>query len=192
METALFGYGSLVNRLSAEQTLGRPVRRLQTATVKGWNRRWSLLRDNRYCEKTFALADGTIPDWLLSLNIEPTGNGADEVTGALIEIDEADLTALSVRETRYRTVDVTASCDAEIRPQMRVLTFVAKPLNSAQTPPSGALILRSYLNVVESGFRELGKGQLERFRATTGEPPVSVVDATLVRHAAPGTTPVDW
>ena len=187
----LFGYGSLVNRESAEQTLGREIESMRPAVIAGWRRRWSLLRDNPHCEKTFALEDGTVPDWLLTLNIERTGNPADSVNGVVVEITETDLEALAIREIRYRLAEV-GDAIAETANGGRVVTYTALPNHAALAPPGGALILDTYLETVERGFRELGAGQLEQFRASTGEPPVPVVSATLIRHEAPARSPVRW
>ena len=68
---AVFAYGSLVSRASIAATLGREAGDVWPATLQGWRRRFSLRRDNRTSEKSFALADGSIPDWILSLNLEP-------------------------------------------------------------------------------------------------------------------------
>lgn len=182
----LFGYGSLVNRASAVETLGREVGDLQPAVIGGWRRRWSLLRDNPYCEKTFALDDGSVPDWLLTLNVEPTGDPADRVNGVLIEISEDDIPTLDIREVRYRRVEVTTVTG------LPVVTYTATHQHTAIVTPAKALILDSYLNAVEQGFRELGDDQLDEFRLTTGEPPAPVVSGHLIRHEAVGPSPRDW
>lgn len=189
----LFGYGSLVNRESAEQTLGRPVGELVAATLRGWRRRWSLLRDNAYCEKTFAHADGSVPDWLLTLNVEPEARPDERVNGVLIAIDETDLPALDVREVRYRRVEVSGSIEASgLTSEQPVVTYTATAHHTAVTPPADALILDTYLAAVENGFRQLGAGELEEFHATTGEPPVPVTSCELVRSDAPPTSPATW
>jgi hypothetical protein len=54
------------------------------------------------------------------------------------------------------------------------------------------VILASYLRTVESAFERLGDGQLERFRRSTGPPPVDAVEATLVRDRIPAGNPRDW
>jgi hypothetical protein len=91
---AVFAYGSLVDPASAALTLGRPVPGSSPASLPGWRRRWSVVRDNLGCEKTFARAsDGTKPRWILGLNIEQVareGNAA-ALNGALIEVSESEL-----------------------------------------------------------------------------------------------------
>ena len=67
---AVFGYASLVSPASASHTLGRPVAPIP-ARLQGWTRAWSLARDNRTSEKTFARPDGSEPAYCLGLNLEP-------------------------------------------------------------------------------------------------------------------------
>lgn len=182
----LFVYGSLVNRASAEETLGREVGAMEPATLTGWRRRWSLLRDNPYCEKTFALEDGTVPDWLLSLNVEQTGDPVDRVNGALIEIGAEDLSVLDLREVRYRRIETVTDAG------LAVITYAARHHHNALVTPAGAFVLDTYLEAVERGFGSLGTDELETFRLTTGDPPAPVVSCRLIRHQAAGASPRSW
>jgi hypothetical protein len=170
---ALFAYGSLVAPDGIARTLGRrpvPV----PSSVRGWRRRWSQVRDNLTVEKTFALAGGELPRWILGLNLEPWGDPGAFPNGALIEVSEGELERLDKRELRYDRVDVGAEVEGEHEFD-RVVTYCAKPAHFAPDPPSGAVVLGTYLRAVESAFARLGQGQLERFRRTTGRPPVEVV-----------------
>jgi cation transport regulator ChaC len=190
---ALFAYGSLVSRASAERTLGRPVEHACLARLAGWRRRWSAVRDNLAVEKTFARADtGAVPSHCVALNVE-RGGSAEGPNGALIEISEPELERLALRELRYRAVDVTESIAAdEARGFGRVVTFTARPENYASTSPSGAVILAPYVRAVEGAFASVGPEQLDLFRATTGEPPVEVIEAVLLRDEIPPGNPREW
>ena len=154
---AVFAYGSLASLASAERTLGRPVQSAGPARLAGWRRSWSQARDNLRSEKTFALADGTTPSYCLGLNVERRpGPGPN---GALIEITEAELDRLAVREIRYDPVEVTDEIAAGDSPAFdRVVTFTAKAENYAETPPPGSVILASYARAVEAAFESLGPG----------------------------------
>jgi hypothetical protein len=192
---AVFAYGSLASLASAERTLGRPVRSAGQARLAGWRRSWSQARDNLRSEKTFALADGTTPSHCLGLNVER--RPGPEPNGALIEITEAELDRLAVREIRYDPVEVTDQIAAEIaagaRPAFdRVVTFTAKAENYAETPPPGSVILASYARAVEAAFESLGPGQLELYRESTEPHPVEVVEGVLVRDRIPAGNPREW
>lgn len=187
---AVFGYGSLVNRASVRQTLGDSAGEPIPARLAGWRRRWSLVRDNRTAEKGFAPAgDDEAFDWCLGLNIEP-GDGADWLNGALIEVDEAALERLRLRELRYDAVEVADAVSPALFD--RVVAFRAKASNFAESPPSRAVILATYMDACEAAFEALVPGQLDAFRATTQTPPAPVISATLMRDEVPQGNPRAW
>ena len=192
---AVFGYASLVSRASAAQTLGREVGECPIVHLRGWRRRWSLCRDNERAEKTFARADdGSLPPFMLGLNVEPASAAEPGPNGALIELTGAELDRLDIREIRYDRVDVTAHVDPSPAALGldAVIAYTAKRERFAPEPPPGAVILRPYLEAVEAAFAECGDAALERFRETTGPPPVEVIDAVLVRDEIPEGNPRAW
>jgi cation transport regulator ChaC len=195
---AVFGYGSLVDPVSAVRTLGRPVGEPVPARLGGWKRRWSQKRDNLTCEKTFALrADGRTPTWVLGLNVEPA-DGSEEhgpLNGVLLEVTAEELDRLDLREIRYDRVDVTKL--VELGPGGgegfdRVITYTAKHDHYAPTAPDDAVILATYVNAVETAFAALGEGEREVYLQTTGPHPVEVVEAELVHDRIPAGNPRDW
>jgi len=191
---AVFGYASLVSRESAAQTLGRDVGECPIVRLAGWRRRWSLVRDNERAEKTFARADdGSLPAYMLGLNIEPA-EGEPGPNGALIELTDEELDRLDVREIRYDRIDVTGAIDPGPASLGfgRVIAYTAKPERFAAEPPAGAVILRPYLETIEAAFAERGDDALAAFRETTGAPPVQVIDAVLVRDEIPEGNPRAW
>ncbi len=194
---AVFGYGSLASPTSAAQTLGRPLEAGPwLATLPGWRRRWSQARDNLASEKTFARReDGSIPAFVLGLNIERSDRRAPPLNGVLIDVSQAELERLDVREIRYERIDVTAEVELEPGPRGhpgQVITYVARASNLAPDPPPGGVVLSAYATAVERAFDELGAGQLERYRETTDPPPVEVIDGVLVRDSIPPGNPRLW
>jgi hypothetical protein len=189
---AVFAYASLVAVDSTARTLGRPVPPPPPARLCGWRRRWSQARDNHASEKTFALADGSLPPYILGLNLERGEDDAGPVNGALIEVTEAELDRLDLREIRYDRVEVTDLIDAAGPLPERVITYTAKEVNFAPEPPPGTIILDTYATAVEVSFEKLGPGELDRYLATTGDYPVERVPATLIKDRAPGGNPRAW
>ncbi len=199
MSVAVFAYGSLVSAASAAVTLGRlpraswPTGEAVPARLAGWRRRYSVIRDNRSCEKTFALdADGSVPAHVLGLNIEPTGARDDLVNGILIAVGAAELDRLDARELRYDRREVAVEPAAAGERFTTVVTYVAKPEQHAPAPPPGAVILRSYVAAVEAAFDELGPGQLDEYRRSTGPYPAELVDAHLIADRIPEGNPRAW
>jgi cation transport regulator ChaC len=190
---AVFGYGSLADPASAARTLGRPVPPSPVVRLPGWRRRWSIARDNLAVEKTFARAEGgELPPWILGLNLDPEEGGDGEPpNGVLVEVGEAELERLDLREMRYDRMDVTRQIGEEAGFD-RVVAYAAKPEQYAPRPPDGAVIMRAYVETVERAFDALGPGELEVFRRSTGPPPVEVVEAVLVSDRIPPGNPRTW
>ncbi len=191
MSVGVFGYGSLVLPESLEMTLGRPVGISPPARLHGWRRRFSQARDNLTCEKTFECDGGRRPEWILGLNVEAEEDEAGPVNGVVIELADAELDRLDLREIRYDRVDVTGLVEGEELPE-RIITYMAKPGHYAPEPPEDAVILRTYANAIESAFEALGPGELERYRLTTGPYPVERVEAKLVIDHIPEGNPRAW
>lgn len=187
----LFGYGSLALPQSAELTMGRPIPRLLPADLRGWRRRFSQARDNLTCEKTFECDGGRRPEWILGLNVERGEDSAGPVNGVVIELSEAELDRLDIREIRYDRVEVTDLVDGEDLPE-RIVTYTAKDFHFAPEPRPDSVILATYAHAVETGFKALGADQFGRYRATTGPYPVELVEATLVIDKIPDGNPRAW
>lgn len=193
---AIFGYGSLVSHASIAETLGRETSDPVPAVLCGWRRRWSIARVNAEVEKEFARDDGESFVHCLGLNLEraPGSDAGDWPNGALVELSEAELDRLDQREVRYERVEVSA----DIRPRSalegieRVHAFTAKAAHYAPEPPSDSIIIASYVEACEQAFAQLGSGELERFRSSTGPPPVPVVAASLVRDEIQPGNPRRW
>lgn len=189
---ALFAYGSLVSRESAAETLGREVEPPLAARLPGFARGWTLKRDNLTTEKTVARVGGAVPRFCLGLGLEPD-ESAPAPNGALIKVTEVELDRLDLREMRYRRLDVTDAIRTEHPHGFgRIVSYRPRPENRAPRPPDDAIIVANYLRTVEAAFAELGREQLDLFRATTKPPPVEVVEATLVRDRIPEGNPRGW
>lgn len=195
---AVFAYGSLVDPGSASLTLGRPVPAPVPARLDGWRRRWSVFRDNRSAEKTFAVKEtGEVPPWIFGLNVDRSPDATPGVVGALLEVTEAELDRLDVREMRYRRADVTAdvrqaqAAGAEGEaPFDSVTAFIAEPAHHAPDPLPGGVVIAAYLRTVEAAFA--AAGLLDEFRRTTDRPPVPVIEGVLVADRIPRGNPRDW
>ena len=145
-------------------------------------------------EKTFARADGSRPALLPRAQRRPGRRCAGAPNGVLIELTEAELERLDLREIRYDRVDVTDAIEVANGAHGfdRVLTYTAKPEHHHPTAPDDAIIVATYPATIEAAFDALGPGQLELYRRTTAPIPVEVTAATLVRDRIPAGNPRDW
>jgi cation transport regulator ChaC len=192
---AVFAYGSLVSRESAARTLGRPFPRPTPVQLPGWRRRWSAARDNLAVEKTFARAgDGQVPGHVVGLNLERSEYADAAPNGALVELSEGELDRLDLREMRYDRADVTAEANVAGDGERfdLVVAYVAKPVHYAPEPPPDSVVLATYVRTIEAAFAALGPRELDRFRETTGPPPVEVIEPVLVRDEIPPGNPREW
>jgi cation transport regulator ChaC len=188
---AVFAYGSLVLPDSAAATLGRPVPAPEPATLRGWCRRWSIYRDTRRAEKTFARTPGgELPPFILGLNLERAAASDAATNGALLALSEEELERLDLRELRYDRVEVTE--DVSDHGFDAVFTYTAKEGHLAYSPPPGAVAMASYLRTLERAFTLLGSDHWQRFLQNTGLPPVEAIEAELVRDEIPPGNPRDW
>ena len=188
----VFGYGSLVSVASASQTIGRPVEIAAVARLEGWTRAWTLGRNQARSEKTFARPDGSRPRFCLGLNVEPSERPTAP-NGALIELSEAELERLDLREIRYHRVEVTEALELDGEHGFdAIYTYTARPEHHHPEPPEDAVVVASYPATIEAAFAELGPEQLELYRRTTAPIPVEVTAATLVRDRIPAGNPRDW
>jgi len=193
MSIAVFAYGSLVSRPSAAITLGREDVDLHPATLTGWRRSFTLIRDNRTCEKTFARRDDdSIPDHVLALNLD-AGGSADTVNGALLRVTDDELVRIDRREVRYRRIDVSpAIAGGDAAASGPVFTYVARPEHHAPVPPAGAVVIAAYERTVEDAFTGLGPGQFDHYLETTERGTAERIEAYLVRDEIPAGNPRRW
>jgi hypothetical protein len=192
---AVFGYGSLVSRASVAETLGHDAAPPVSARLAGWRRRWSLVRDNARAEKGFEPLEGDPFDFCLGLNLERAPDAPEDKwpNGALIELTEAELDRLDLRELRYNRVEVTGDVRGDGPPGFdTVFIYTAKARNFAADPPPRSVVLASYLRACELAFAELGEDEPAAFARTTGDPPAPVVEARLVRDEIPAGNPRAW
>jgi cation transport regulator ChaC len=192
VSVGVFGYGSLILPESIELVLGHRVATSPPVRLRGWRRRFSQVRDNLNCEKTFECEGGRRPTWILGLNVEEVEDDSGPVNGVVLDLTEKELDRLDIREIRYDRVDVTDLIEGNSRLPNRIITYTAKPDHFAPEPPEGAVILRSYADAIERGFTALGADQLEHYHRTTGPYPVELVDAILVIDHIPEGNPRAW
>jgi hypothetical protein len=108
----------------------------------------------------------------------------------VIELTEAELDRLDIREIRYDRIEISGSVEGEDLPE-RIVTYTAKEFHFAPEPPEDSVILATYAAAVEAGFEGLGPGELDHYLATTPYP-VERVEATLVIDDIPEGNPRAW
>jgi gamma-glutamylcyclotransferase (GGCT)/AIG2-like uncharacterized protein YtfP len=166
----VFGYGSLVPGAD------RP------ASLPGWRRVWGVAMQNA-CDipgyKHFEdPVTGARPDVFVAfVGVEPAPGG--EVTGALVEVEDATLAALDARERNCERREVATDAG----PAWTYVGSAAGRARLARGVREGRCVVADqYLERVRSGFARLGPGALERFDASTAQLPGPLRRLVVVPH----------
>lgn len=175
MPTYVFAYGSLalLDPSAAEYRL------------EGFVRTWDVAMDNRddlpgYKFYEDPQGGGRPQVHVAFLNL--TAQEGSAVNGVLLEATPADLQVMDDRERNYQRVTVTE----HVRPRARgeVYAYVGTPQARRRFDRGMAqgtcTVDANYLAAVRDGFAALGPEALDRFDATTHQPPCAV--RPLVRH----------
>jgi dephospho-CoA kinase len=177
----VFGYGSL----AADGRDGHP------ATLRGHRRRWGVAMDNSrdlpgykwYRQR----ATGTRPAVFVAFLDLVADAGGGLVNGLCLPVDATLLELLDARERNYVRVDVTAAVEA---PRGRVWAYVGSDAGrerlSRGLRERRLVVSQEYLDDVEHGFRRLGAGQLDAYRASTEPLPPGCEALSLERIDLPG------
>ena len=196
----VFVYASLVNGESASETLGRAVRADAVADLYGFRRSWSVARNNRKSEKTFArVGDGWVPDHVLLINAaeaEPN----DHLNGVIYTVTKSELKKLEEREKRYRPVEIRENLTyrkenwepADTLSFTEVHAFTGKPDHLISLPPPNSCVLESYMDAVDEGFKQLGGRELEIYHETTDDHGAVVLRAQLIGGDIEENQPRRW
>ena len=183
----VFGYGSLVSRSSFARTLGRTVRPgvdFFEAEIAGYGRRWNY----GIMHATGAIGDDSGDGRVYTLVALGVIAAGDETTnGVIARVDEHELADLDHRERQYDRVEVTERVtlidqSASVRLDDPIAVYVPRPAAIARyehhRDAGTAGIRRSYWDIVDAAFTELGAHHAEWYRRTP-PPDVPVVDITL-------------
>lgn len=175
MKIAVFGYGSLVNPKSLQRTLGKlPLS--QPVILNNWQRDWSAILENVESSSHYTLIDGDVPKNVAVLNIQRAPNSI--VNGILIGCTSQELEALIKREVHYSIVDVTDDIE-DVFGYDKIYSFTAKS-EFTGSRDTDVIIPKSYLDLVEEGFRSLSKDQLAMYLKTTPTPTHRVKKARFI------------
>lgn len=183
----VFGYGSLVSPASMARTIKRvaePGVDFFEAELAGYGRRWNY--GVEHIVATWTLDDGTAIDdgVIVALGIIESAN--DAVNGVIASLTDAEMAYLDRRERNYDRVDVTSVITTAAETSDPIYVYVPR-VSAIERYESAreqgiAGVRRTYWDTVESAFGEFGDEQRDRYRSTTPDPDVPIVDIVSARE----------
>ena len=174
-QTAVVGYGSLVSRLSAEQTLGRaydgPFERCHVA---GWRRSWDIAMPN----ETFYYrehGEAVYPKRILYLNVRREPGALLNVV--IFVVGARELEELHKREWIYDARVVTGDLRGVTVAGGDAIMYVAKPeyIVKDVPDPREAAVRASYLRIVQEGLNRADEAFRTEYARTTDPVPEHLV-----------------
>ena len=152
-QSAILGYGSLLSIRSLERTLGRTYDGpFVPVELKGWRRTWDAAMPNK---KFYTEFNGTrmYPETILYLNV--ARDAGTILNGILFVVNDAELASFDDRESIYDRVDIT---DGVPLTGGRAYVYVCRPEYTAKdiTSPRKGAVRATYIDIVETGLKELG------------------------------------
>jgi dephospho-CoA kinase len=186
--TWLFAYGSLVSPVSLASTIGRTITLgdgMHVAQLAGWRRAWNY--GSEVLRGDWTLPDGREIVGGLVVSLGVVAGSEWSMNGVVFAVDDEELADLDWRERAYDRVDVTESITLECTDHADAIDgpvgmYVPRPAaieRYEQHREAGtAGIRRSYWDLVDEAFAEIGAGHQQLYR-TTPPPDVPIVDITL-------------
>lgn len=174
-ESAIVGYGSLLSIASLERTLQRRYDGPFIACeLDGWKRTWDVRQPNKsfYTNTT----EGRLyPENIIYLNVAPFA--ASRLNGIAVAVTAAELKSLDEREWMYDRIQVTRAIEGVRVEGGEAYIYVSKPefiINEVKSIRVAA-IRSTYLDIVETGLRELGVEFRRQYELSTEPVPAHLV-----------------
>lgn len=167
MNTYVFGYGSLINRMSIARTTVREpkVEELVANRLHGYGRIWDFKAQVR-SELLGRVINGVF------LNIRPDTLGT--VNGVTFPVTAQELERLQVRERNYTMIECGA--DLEFAVPGRVVTFMCTQADHLAATGSEGAVLQRYIDIVDDGCNAFGEDFIQEFIRTTAPHSFLIVD----------------
>lgn len=165
----LFGYGSLINRSSAERTLGRSLccHEVHCATLADYIRSWTA----RDCVKL--KKDGQVtPCDALFLDLSPQQNA--QCNGVVIQVDQRELSRLDIREKGYERITVNIQLGTE--QTLQAFAYMIPEVNKREH----GIILRRYRQLIEDALGDYPETFARQFWANTQTCNAPLIDGDYI------------
>lgn len=181
----VFGYGTLASHGDALAVSARGGRDIVYAHVEGFRRRFNVAMDNRapLNDRAYYVDPATrerLDIHVVACNLD---HGEGRVNGVAIPVTADVLPRFDRRELHYDRVDVTERCTRELG--LPVWAYVANALGREDyergVAAGRAFVRRTYVEAIETAFREHGPEGWRDYLASTDPPAVPLRDLEHVK-----------
>ena len=141
----LFGYGSLINIISAQKSFKRVLRQedLIPITIQGYDKVWNSIESIKFDDKK--RVNG------IFLNLKK--NTSEETNGVVIKITNEELEMLKLREKNYSCITIKASCAKNIDLDEDIIAFMTtNEEKTANEDTPNCFIPSKYIDILTSAF----------------------------------------
>ena len=166
----VFAYGSLLDKDSAGNALGRSVeaRDLVPVCLRGFRRTWGVV------ERVFSeYLDREVVAAFLDIRRAP----GEVVNGAVFSLTAGELARLEQREKNYLVIDVSRAIEpfgTQLRAE-RIVSFCGKRSLRPEEVTGEVVVLAKYIERVQRACLLLGGAFVEEFERTTAGIPYEIV-----------------
>lgn len=162
----VFGYGSLINLVSASTTLHRNLEQkdIIQMSLNGYERIWNYASEV-YSEK--------LNKNVTAVYLNIVKQDGKHINGIAFEINQEELNYLIKRERYYDLVDVSNSVDKKV--DAKVYVFVCTDSAHIAKTGDNVFVMQRYIDIVENGCKLLGQEFYKDYLETTQPIPFEIV-----------------
>lgn len=166
----LFGYGSLINLISAQKSFKRILTQndLISVKVKGYKRVWNAIESIQFQNENSSV-NGVF------LNIQKDENSF--IYGTVIEITNEEFEYLKLREKNYSCIQIDAKDVIDKQFEEDLVAFMTiKEEKIAKIGDKKTYIPKRYINVLEDGLKNYNRDFIINFKTILQDYPFDIKD----------------
>ena len=168
----LFGFGSLINLISAQKSFKRVLTQndLIPVKIKGYERVWNALESIQFGEEK---VNGVF------LNIQKKEDSI--LNGVVIEISKEELEILKLREKNYSCITIKSSDVLDESFDDNLIAFMTiNDEKLAKIGDTNSFIPAKYIEVVKEGLKNYDDNFIKEFEKTFENYPFTLKDGSYV------------
>ena len=167
----LFGYGSLINIISAQKSFKRVLKQedLIPVTIQGYEKIWNSIEFIKFDDKK--VVNG------IFLNLKQDTN--KRTNGVVIKISNEEFEMLKLREKNYSCISIKANCATNIKLDEDIVAFMTQNEdNIANEDTPNCFIASKYIDILTSAFDVYSNDFILEYKECLNSFPFSLREGT--------------